>query len=404
MPRRIMILLILSWLLLTAQSTVSVDAIQITDPQVDYQFGEKAVFTAQLHAPDPGNIQEIDFFYQSQGKSIQVNKIAIPTDGNLSFELDLHDGALRPFAAVTYWFQVQPANGQPYKSSQFSFTYEDNRFTWQTMQEGLFIVHWIEGDLVFGQAVYNSAVAGLASIENLLQLPPLANPLDIYVYAHAKDLQSALELGGQEWIAGHASPDLGVVLVTIAPGPEQRLQMEKQVPHELTHILVYQKTKKGYDRQPVWLMEGLASLAEVYRNSDYSLALDTAKKNQALLPIASLCAAFPKDASNAFLAYAEADSFTHFLLNNYGTKGLMQLVDQYSDGLGCAEGFAASFGTPLSRAEYRWRQESLGIDVGLMAVVRLLPYLFILAILLVFPSLPGLFGRPKPAANSITSR
>ncbi len=396
MRRTLVVFILLVSLVAQARSTVSAGSNQVVDPQVIYEFGDKADFTATLQADDLASVQEIDLFYQSQGKSIQVSKLAIPTDGRLVYEMDLTGGALRPFATVSYWFQVKPAQGDPYKSPTFTFVYEDNRYSWQSLKEGLFNVHWSEGDLAFGQAVYNAAEAGLATIQTLLQLPQPADPIDIYVYPRAKDLQSALELGGQAWVAGHASPDLGVVLVSIAPGPEQKLQMEKQVPHELTHVLVYQKTQKGYDRQPVWLMEGLATSAEIYRNSDYSLALEAAKKNQSLLPIASLCTAFPQDASNAFLAYAESDSFTHFLLSNYGTTGLMRLINHYSDGMGCAEGFNAAFQISLSQAEKRWRQEILGIDVGLLAIVRLLPFIGLLGVILIATSLAGLFGRRKP--------
>ena len=74
----------------------------------------------------------------------------------------------------------------------------------------------------------------------------------------------------------------------------------------------------------------------------------------------------------------------------------MRLVDQYSDGLGCSEGFKAALKIPLSDAEARWRQDVLGIDLGLTAILNLLPYLAMFGVLLLFPVLPGLLGRPKP--------
>jgi hypothetical protein len=395
MSRLMFAFLILGSLFMQAQTTMPAAAVELTIQPVVYKFGEYALFKAELRNPDQQGIQEITILYRSQGKTIQAINFDLPTSGDLAYSLDLKGGALRPFAQVDYWFQVKLSAGSVVKSAVSSFTYEDNRFTWQLFSEGRIVVHWVEGDTIFGQAIYNSADTGLRDIQNLLQLPQLDKPVNIYVYSHARDLQSAMELGGQEWIAGHASPDLGVVLISIAPGPEQKLQMEKQVPHELTHILLYLKTGAGYAQQPVWLLEGLASITERFRNSDYSVALDAAKQNQSLLPLAGLCNSFPKDASNAFLAYAEADSFTRFLQSNFGTSGLIRLIDQYSDGLGCGEGFKVAFQIPLSLAESRWRQEVLGIDLGSTAILNLLPYLVMFGVILLFPILPGLFGRHK---------
>jgi hypothetical protein len=399
MPRLMFAFLILGSLFLQAQTTSPVAAVDLTIQPVVYKFGDYALFTAELRNPGQQNIQEISLFYRSQGKNIQAINFDQHTSGSLAYSLDLKGGALRPFAQVDYWFQVKPSTGSVVKSTVSSFTYEDNRFTWQLFSEGKIAVHWVEGDTIFGQSIYNAADTGLKDIQNLLQLPQLDKTVNIYVYSHARDLQSAMEMGGQEWIAGHASPDLGVVLLSIAPGPEQKLQIEKQVPHELTHVLTYLKTGSGYTRQPVWLLEGLASITERFRNSDYSVALDAAKKGQSLIPLAGLCNSFPKDASNAFLAYAEADSFTRFLQSNYGISGLMRLVDQYSDGLGCSEGFEAALQIPLSRAESRWRQDVLGIDLGLTAILNLLPYLAMFGMILLFPILPGLLGRPRPGKS-----
>ena len=66
------------------------------------------------------------------------------------------------------------------------------------------------------------ADAGQERIQDLLALP-MPRKLDIYVYADPETMQSALSPGSENWVAGHADPDLGVILVTLPEGPEQRL-------------------------------------------------------------------------------------------------------------------------------------------------------------------------------------
>ncbi len=46
-------------------------------------------------------------------------------------------------------------------------------------------------------------------------------PVEFYVYRSLGDLRGTLVPGSQEWIAGHADPSLGIIMVAIEPGPAQ---------------------------------------------------------------------------------------------------------------------------------------------------------------------------------------
>ena len=61
---------------------------------------------------------------------------------------------------------------------------------------------------------------------------------------------------GRTWVSGHADPKIGVIMVTASPDLIGRADLERDVPHEIAHIMVYQATRAGYDRMPVWLDEG----------------------------------------------------------------------------------------------------------------------------------------------------
>ncbi len=374
---------------MASQPAQAQSGVQVLQPHVDYQFGKQAVFKAQLQMDTP--VEKVYLSYQSQGEGVQTQEISLETGQDLSYTINLPNGLLRPFARVTYWFTVKPKNANPVDSPRNSFYYEDNRFTWQTLENGLFYIHWVEGDLAFGQEAENVAEEGLRAIQNLVPLDPPVDPFEIYIYPHAKDLQNSLEIGGEPWIAGHASPDLGVVLVSIPIGPEQRLNMEQQIPHEMAHVMLYQKTGAKYANIPIWLSEGFASLAELYPNADYSRALDVARQNQSLLPMESLCQVFPLDASGAFLGYAQSASFTRFIQQNYGSSGLNRLVQSYMDGLGCSEGTAAALGVTLGYLDTQWQQEVLGINVQAIAWQKLSPYLSLFGIVLLFTVVPGFF-------------
>jgi hypothetical protein len=390
LPRVGLILILLGSLFLAVVPVQGQAGIEFINPGVDYQFGNQVLFHVQIQSGVPP--LEVYLFFQSQGESTQIKKQLPAGDGVISYLLDLQEGLLRPFAQITYWFSAINADGDTFTSQPYSFQYEDNRFTWQTLLTESFQIHWIEGDLAFGQKIENVAERSLASIQNLVSIQAPISPLQIYVYAHAIDLQESLELGGESWVAGHASPDLGIVLVSIPTGQDQELIMEQQIPHEMAHVLLFQKMGANYSNLPVWFSEGFASLAELYPNSDYSQSLDTAVQKTSLLGISSLCLSFPVETSQVFLAYAESKSFTQFLKQNFGSSGLESLIQEYADGLGCKEGIDAAFHFSLDSLEKRWKQEVLGIDLAAQAWKNLTPYLALLGLLVLGLILPGILG------------
>lgn len=358
---------------------------EIKELQVSYQFGLKASFQAWLTPPDA--IKEIHLMIQPQGSATRVEKIPLNADGHILFEYDLAATPLPPFSPVDYWLRVTQKDGKQVESSHQTFLYEDNRFDWQTIESGTLVVKWYSGDLAFGQMVMDVATQGMEKSRQLVNATP-PQPLRIYVYPAATDLQSALALINSAWVAGHADPEFATVLVSLPPGPGQRLEMERQLPHEITHILLYQAYGANYTRLPAWLNEGLASLSELYPNADYKRALQKAGQNNSLIPMEMLCGSFPREASGAYLAYAQAESFTRFLEQKYGTPSLQELAGLYADGVNCQQGIQTTFETSLGQAELRWKQEYLGINAEQLAWQSLLPYLVLLLLVLI-PAIAG---------------
>jgi hypothetical protein len=289
---------------------------------------------------------------------------------------------VRPFAIIHFQYRVKLQTSEELISEEQFIYYEDNRFPWQVNSSDGLIIHWYAGDLGFGQAAMDAARRGLTRATQLL-LMGAARPINVYIYASPTDLQKALEIGGLPFVGGHASPDLHLALVAIAPGPEQGLGMDRKIPHELAHILTYDLTQERYSRLPTWFREGLATQVELAANPDYPRALLLAAEKKTLIPLADLCDSFPPDTGRAFLAYAEAESFTHYLFQKYGQTRLLALTRAYGDGLNCEQGAQRALGQPLSQLEVEWRAGSLGENAGMTALSNLSPYRVILAVLLI---------------------
>ena len=275
----------------------------------------------------------------------------------------------------------------------------EDGFNWQTLESGMLKVHWYEGDVNFGQEALETAQAGLESIGSLVPLN-LEQPIEIFIYASANDLRSELRSGNEDWIAGHADPALGLVQVLIEPGPQQGIVMEQRIPHELMHVMLYRRAGPGYKNLPGWLREGMATLAEMYPNAEYDRVLEDAVTRDSLIPLKDLCALFPDDPAQAFLAYAESRSFTNYLHATYGSAGLLNLTASYANSMDCEAGTESALGISLSNLESNWRTSVLGQASFFTAFQNASPYLVLLCLVLAIPLL-GIAGtlRKKGRQN-----
>jgi len=366
--------------------------VEFTDVAAFYTYGDEITFQAKITPFE--NIQNLFLFIQPEGQSARLQNVDLNEFGEALFSYDLVNSPLRPFAKITYWYRVVFTDGSEIESDNYSFDYIDNLHNWSSIETESLEIHWYEGGLEFGQAAMNAAEAGLTNAS--LYLPAqLVNKIDLYIYSTAADLQKALQLTQQYWVAGHASPELDVVLISVAPGADQSLELERQIPHELAHMLQYQMLGQNVHLLPPWLLEGTASLAETRPNPDYQRVLDIAVENDTLMPMTSLCEAFPPEASGAFQAYAQSASFTRYLYENHGTSGIENLMHAYADGMGCEEAVEKTLGEPLGVLDQKWRRESLGLDAGAVAFENLTPYLIILLILIAVPAATVILTRKK---------
>jgi hypothetical protein len=151
------------------------------------------------------------------------------------------------------------------------------------------------------------------------------------------------------------------------------------------HILLYQATNLGYRSLPAWLNEGMASQAELYPNSDYALVLDDAAQRGALIPMPDLCQAFPRDASQALLAYAQSASFVSYIRRTYGSDKLQDMISAYANGLDCERGAQQSLGRSLTQLERGWRRDALAENTTATAAANLAPWLVLLMVALLGP-------------------
>lgn len=379
----IVVTLLVATLSLKPNQVQAQAGIVVENPQAIPVFGKSITFTAKIKSSLP--IQQASLLFRGVNEEVtRVETLQVAEDGSVNFVYDASLNVFPPFSSIVFWFQATLSDGKTYTSDSTQFQYNDDRFPWRDISQANVTIHWYAGDDSFGATALDSAGAGLLSMKDFIPIS-LTDPIHVYIYSNINDLADTMLLGGREWAGGHAHADLGVVLVAIPPGPNQFSEMETLIPHELAHVMLYRALGDNYYKQPAWLIEGIASMVELYPNPDYARALEIAGVNNTLIPFGSLCASFPADSGSAYLAYAQSQSFVTYIRDSFGVSGLSRLTSTYSDGFECELGFTKALGSSLNQLDSRWRENVLGQNRGGVAVRNLLPFLLLLVIVLIVP-------------------
>ncbi len=359
----------------------------VSEVEVSYTFGEKITFKGRV-APGASALS-INLQIPGDVQSLTAD-VTPDAAGGFEYAHLISERFVQAFSTVEFRFFATLADGQVVGSDIFTFYYEDNRFGWQVLEAAPFRVHWYAGDAAFAQAVLDAAEFGRTRASDTLGVggPGL---VDIYAYGSLADYQFMRGQLGQLWAGGHADPAAGLIIVSLPPGAEQQLEIERKIPHEVGHLVLYQATGAGFWNLPPWLNEGFASLMETFPNPDYAFLVNAGLADGTLIPLADLCEAFPRDASGALLAYAESASFVGYVLERYGPAGLRTLVEGYAGGAGCEFGpQGPPFNTTLAALESDWQTRlavpPAPVDVPAPAA-DLLPWLAITAATLLGPVL-----------------
>ncbi len=367
MRRPMVLLILLGWLI--PIGVTRAEGIVVSNINAAYEFARSLTFTVTAASDAP--ITTAKVFYQS-GSSPAIGRAADLFTSALQVELSASVifTASKPaaFSTISYWWEITDEAGKALRTDTYTLAYIDNRFKWQDLTSGAVRVHWYQGDSGFGATAASIANEALPRIQQQVGVEP-PSPIDIYIYASLDDLKNVLELAGRPWLGGQARPALGVVMVAIPLGDSVNIQMRRDIPHELTHLMVYVAAVPGYDHVPRWLDEGLATLNEGEPNSSQAVALQEAQAANKVPSLETLCGVFPTDSSDAFAAYAVSRNVAQAIINEYGTAGIQALLAAYHDGATCAGGVERALNTTLSGLDLKWRTSIEPVD-GVTTVAR----------------------------------
>lgn len=286
-------------------------------------------------------------------------KMAGPTDKvDVAVTLDLTTNYIPPGTEVSYYWSLLDGSGKEVATPAKTFTVEDKRHRWQSLTDSRkrVSVHWYEGDTAFGRNLRDTAAAGLDRIEREIGAG-LERPADVWVYASQDELIDALPANIPEWVGGKAFPSLGLVMAVIADDEYGDSEAKRIIPHELSHLVLYQATRNPYNSPPAWLDEGIAVHNQESHDPGEEQALQEAAEEGRLVPVKALSGSFGADETTAQLSYAQGRSVVEFILNDkrYGAEKLARTVGAFREGVTYDEALQAGLGVTVDELDSQWR-------------------------------------------------
>jgi hypothetical protein len=313
------------------------------------------------HVQDTVNISDIRLEYQVEQMSFaqvtsEAEIIFDPSSTvNASYSLNMQQyGQIPPGVDIDYWWIIKDTAGDKLQTAPNHYVVVDTNHTWNTLTQGKINVYWYGPNKEFGQAVMSEAQTGLSTIA-IDTGGTLDQMVNISVYTSAKDYAASV-LGEPEWSGGVTLSQYNSIFVVVEP---DALSSDlPAVAHELTHAVVGQMTFNPYNSIPFWLNEGLAvhvQFTGLTLPSQFTTALSNAISNNTLISVRSLCDPFSAYADKANLSYAESVSLVTYLINQYGSTKMEQLLNTFAQGSSYDGALQANYGFDMDGLFTQWK-------------------------------------------------
>jgi len=357
--RIIALLTLISFFLLWRVLNIRADQpIRVVSNTYEVQFSKSITFRLQVEAQN--EINEVTLYYGLVGEGLTV-RVPIPiTPGQDAFShvWQLGPGEVAVGSHIEYDWRIVDEAGNELRVFPVTLEYEDDRFAWQTVEEGNVILFWYGSSEAEARRLLGYATQSLARLQDEMGVT-LDQPVRIYVYRNKSDMSLALPRKSEAY--DDRILTLGVVVddATLLLLGSHR-DVEGTIAHELSHIVVGLATDNPYASLPRWLDEGLAMFAEGELPVGNRRALENAIRRNQLISVRSL-SGYTGDPSQVDLFYGEVYSLVEYLLQTYGKEKMAQLLTAIREGLYQEDALQRVYGFGLDELDAQWRT-SLGMQ------------------------------------------
>jgi hypothetical protein len=311
--------------------------------------------TYRLVAEGASKIESVQLFYRISGQ-IAAHKTDLEIEPSTRIAVEHTEDMGEdsnyqpPMTTFSYWWVIEDQAGGRLKTEPIPFVYTDTRYTWQVLEDDQVRLYWHDQDADFGQGYFELASSTAAELGTEFGVHSRI-PVVIVIYNSHQELMSVLQEASAEWTGAVNFGDSGIVVIGL--GAES--WMRDVIPHELTHAVLHQITQPPFGEIPRWLHEGLAQRSEGGVSREKRRALSQAIVNDSLIPLRVLNSPFPDQRERAILSYAESYSLVEFIIEEYGSQRLGELLSVFAQGAHYDDAMIQVFEVDMDGMEDLWR-------------------------------------------------
>lgn len=336
------------------QARPAASTISILSETQTFRYPSTMTFTLQAN-DSSGSISSAHLIIEVPPEQIH-HDVTVPVNQpgsqiTLNYAYDATNDYLPPFTPITYHWVLGDSNQQnTLTGASKQFDFEDTRFTWSHLSQSNITVYWYKLNSTFGQQLLSTAVSEATSIEQDLQ-GTLTTPIRVFAYQSSEDLREGLPPSAPDWAGGVALVELYQALIVVGNSEAQPLQ--RDLPHELTHLILHEVAGLDCGGCPLWFDEGMAVYHQIYHEPDMQALFDQTVRNNRLLLFNTLTQRFPSDSTLAELAYAQSWNFLKYLYQQFGEPKIARLVNSLPK-TDFDKAFSTTFGNDVAHLESQW--------------------------------------------------
>ena len=328
---------------------------------VDVQYGDRLEF--RVNASAGATLVGARLTAQVAGTDRVFSEVATVDPGttiSVTHELSVAALQIPPAGQITYFWDFQDQNGVTYQTPPATMWYQDTSVPWEWEE-------YTQADITVltngrsqsvSAATLDIATQSLTAAERALGAP-YDGQMRIYVYPDLTALSDALRAHGlqiQDWVAAYAIPSQQVAFIAATEGPTLADTLQRDVPHEVSHLVLARVAGDAAPNVPGWFNEGMALNAGGDSDRTLLTVMADATTSHRLLPLEDLCA--PQFSSltsqSAQLAYAQSASLFRYVSDHYGTGRIRAMLEAFKGGASCGAAIEESLGIPMAKLESQW--------------------------------------------------
>ena len=334
--------------------------ITVVGAKAESQFPDGIKFTVSAESTD--EIDEIRVFFKKvdQQRRSTYRSVDFEPGNKVSGVSMLPSGSggdyYPPGTKIEFSFEVRDKAGGVLRTESQDFVYQDNRFEWDTVDEGLITVYY------YGEYVRDRALVVLeAAKQNLEKMLPVlgiapTEPLRIVSYNNYRHMAAALPFRSQAVSEGLRTQGMAFTdeRVLLVHGFDETVA--GTVSHEFTHLLVGEAAGPALRQVPAWLNEGLAEYGNIDPTDDYDAALRYGIFTRRIKPLWYLNS-FGGTPEDIIIAYGQGRSVVQFMIDSWGHERMATLFPVLQRTLDIDQALLEVYGMDQYGLDSKWREE-----------------------------------------------